>query len=79
MKIVFTYSYKTYFKDNTKNYATNYYVLVFLISVIFFPYNMRRREYMFIYEIYFTITILYNTLIMIFLGMHISIFHPKIY
>jgi len=27
-KIVFTYSYKTYFKDNTKNYVTNYYVLV---------------------------------------------------
>ena len=36
MKIVFTSSYKTYFKDNTKNYVTNYYVLVFLISVIFF-------------------------------------------
>jgi len=35
MKIVFTFSYKTYFKDNTKNYVTNYYVLVFLISVIF--------------------------------------------
>ena len=36
MKIVFTSSYKTYFKYNTKNYVTNYYVLVFLISVIFF-------------------------------------------
>ena len=36
MKIVFTSSYKTYFKNNTKNYVTNYYVLVFLISVIFF-------------------------------------------
>jgi len=36
MKIIFTSSYKTYFKDNTKNYVTNYYVLVFLISVIFF-------------------------------------------
>ena len=24
MKIVFTFSYKTYFKDNTKNYITNY-------------------------------------------------------
>ena len=46
MKIVFTSSYKTYFKDNTKNYVTNYYVLVFLISVIFiFAYNMGRREY----------------------------------
>ena len=40
MRIVFTSSYKTYFKDNTKNYVTNYYVLVFLISVIFFfAYN----------------------------------------
>ena len=49
MKIVFTYSYKTYFKDNTKNYVTNYYVLVFLICVIFFfvAYNMGRREYTF--------------------------------
>jgi len=45
MKIVFTSSCKTYFKDNTKNYVTNYYVLVFLISVIFFPYNMGRNEY----------------------------------
>jgi hypothetical protein len=46
MKIVFTSSYKTYFKDNTKNYVTNYYVLVFLISVIFFfAYNMGQREY----------------------------------
>jgi len=46
MKIVFTFSYKTYFKDNTKNYVTNYYVLVFLLSVIFFfAYNMGRREY----------------------------------
>jgi len=45
MKIVFTSSYKTYFKNNTKNYVTNYYVLVFLISVIFFfAYNMGRRE-----------------------------------
>jgi len=46
MKIVFTSSYKTYFNDNTKNYyITNYYVLVFLISVIFFPYNIGRMEY----------------------------------
>jgi len=46
MKIVFTSSYKSYFKDNTKNYVTNYYVLVFLISVIFFlSYNMGQREY----------------------------------
>ena len=45
MKIVFTSSYKTYFKDNTKYYVTNYYVLVFLLSVIFFfAYNMGRRE-----------------------------------
>jgi len=36
MKNIFTSSYKTYFKDNTKNYVANYYVLVFLISVIFF-------------------------------------------
>jgi len=49
MKIVFTSFYKTYFKDNTKNYVTNYYVLVFLISVIFFAYNMGRREYIYIY------------------------------
>jgi len=34
---------------------------------------------MFIYEIYFTITVLYNTLIMIFQRMHISIFHTKTY
>jgi len=45
MKIIFTSSYKTYFKDNTKNYVTNYYALVFLIYMIFFSYNMRRREY----------------------------------
>jgi len=45
MKISFTSSYKTYFKDNTKNYVTNYYVLVFLRSVIFFSsYNIGRRE-----------------------------------
>jgi len=36
MKIIFTSSYKTYFKDNTKNYVTSYYVLVFLISVFYF-------------------------------------------
>jgi len=36
IEIVFTSSYKTYFKDNTKNYVTNYYVLVFLITVFFF-------------------------------------------
>jgi len=34
---------------------------------------------MFIYEIYFTITVLYNTLIMIFHGMHIIIFQTKTY
>jgi len=34
---------------------------------------------MFIYEIYFTITILYITLIMVFHGMLISIFHTKTY
>jgi len=49
MKIVFTYSCKTYFKDNTKNYVTKFYILVFLISVIFFSsYNMGRREYIII-------------------------------
>jgi len=36
MKIVFTSSYKIYFKDNTKNQFTNYYVLIFLINMIFF-------------------------------------------
>jgi len=36
MKIIFTSSYKTFFKENTKNYTPNSYVLVFLISVIFF-------------------------------------------
>jgi len=36
MNIVFTSFYKTYFKDNTRNYVTNYYVLVFLISVKLF-------------------------------------------
>ena len=36
MKIVFTSSYKTFIKKNTKNYTSNSYVLVFLISVIFF-------------------------------------------
>jgi len=45
MKIVFTSSYKTFFKENTKNYTLNSYVLIFLISVIFFPYNLERREY----------------------------------
>jgi len=34
---------------------------------------------MFIYETYCTITLLYNTLIMIFHRMHISIFHTKTY
>jgi len=36
IKIVFTSSYKTYFKDNTRNYVTNYYVLIFLIRVKLF-------------------------------------------
>jgi len=45
MKIVFTSSYETFSKENTKNYIPNSYVLVFLISVIFFPYNLGRREY----------------------------------
>jgi len=36
MKIVFTFSYKTFSKENTKNYTPNSYVLVFLINVIFF-------------------------------------------
>jgi len=35
MKIVSTPSHETYFKENTKKYATNVYALVFLISVIF--------------------------------------------
>jgi len=48
MKIIFTSSYKTYFKNNTENYVTNYYVLVFLISVIFFVYNMGRRNMCFL-------------------------------
>jgi len=46
MKIVFTSSYKTFFKENTKNYTPNSYVIVFLISVIFFfAYNLGRKEY----------------------------------
>jgi len=46
MKIVFTSSYKTFSKENSKNYTPNSYVLVFLISVIFFfAYNLGRREY----------------------------------
>ena len=46
MKIVFTSSYQTYFNGNTKNYVTNYYILVFLINVIFlYAYNIGRREY----------------------------------
>jgi len=36
MKIVFTSFYKTFSKENTKNYTPNSFVLVFLISVIFF-------------------------------------------
>jgi len=36
MKIVFTSFYETFSKENTKNYIPNSYVLVFLISVIFF-------------------------------------------
>ncbi|RHN58210.1 hypothetical protein MtrunA17_Chr5g0448651 [Medicago truncatula] len=36
MKIVFTYSYKTYDKENTKNYISSSYVLIFLISVFSF-------------------------------------------
>jgi len=34
MKIVFTSSHEIYFKENTKNYNPNSYVLVLLISVI---------------------------------------------
>jgi len=51
MKIVFTSSYKMYFKDNTRNYDTDYYVLVFLISVnsFFFAYNMGQTECVYIY------------------------------
>jgi len=33
MKIVFTSSYKSYSKENTKNYTSNSNILVFLISV----------------------------------------------
>ena len=36
MKIDFTSSYETFSKENTKNYTPNSFVLVFLISVIFF-------------------------------------------
>ena len=47
MKIVFTSSYETFSKENTKNYIPNSYVLVFLISVIFFfAYNLGQREYL---------------------------------
>jgi len=35
MKIIFTSSHETYSKENTKNYTTNSYVLVFLITAIF--------------------------------------------
>jgi len=49
MKIVFTSSYETFSKENTKNYIPNSYVSVFLISVVFFffAYNLGRREYTF--------------------------------
>ena len=49
MKIVFIFFHETYFKENTKNYATNSNALIFLISVIFvfFSYNLGRREYTF--------------------------------
>ena len=43
MKIVFTSSYKTYSKENTKNYTSNSYVLIFLISVIFFCLQFRTE------------------------------------
>jgi hypothetical protein len=33
IRIVFTSFHETYFKKNTKNYTSNYYVFVFLISV----------------------------------------------
>jgi len=46
MEIVFTSSYKTFFKENTKNYTPIFCVLVFLISVIYFSYNLRRMECM---------------------------------
>jgi len=36
METVFTSSYKTVLKENTKNHTSNSYVLDFLISVIFF-------------------------------------------
>jgi len=46
MKIIFTSSYKTFSKENIKNYTPNSYVIVFLISVIFFSsYNLGRKEY----------------------------------
>ena len=50
MKIVFTSSYETFSKENTKNYIPNSYVLVFLISVIFFFLIIwdGGREYVFI-------------------------------
>jgi len=44
MKIIFTSSYKTYSKQNTKNYTSNFYVLVFLISVIFFFLQFGTEE-----------------------------------
>ena len=36
MKTVFPLSYKTFFKENTKNYTPNFYILVFLINVFLF-------------------------------------------
>ena len=45
MKIVFTFSYETYYKDNTKNYTTNYNILVFVIRVkIFFCLLFTKTE-----------------------------------
>jgi len=49
MKIVFTSSYKTYFKDNTRNYVANYYVLPLsqIISkkkLIFFVLNYKQKR-----------------------------------
>jgi len=57
IKIVLTSFYETYSKKNTKNYNSNYYVLVFLISVNlrFFAYKLGWRKYIFAISIHLRI------------------------
>jgi len=56
MKIVFTSSYKTFSKENTKNYTPNSYVLVFFKRYFF---DMMTKHYFFLGYKYISLKIIF--------------------